>query len=100
MGNVLLVGTPTNGAGGGPTNVQLPDSTRVAISRALGLRANGIVFEGHGIPPHVLSAPTLENLREDRDVALEIAEAWILSDEGLPPRTQPLPGIVDDSGGT
>jgi carboxyl-terminal processing protease len=99
MGNVLLVGTPTNGAGGGPTNVQLPDSTRVAISRALGLRANGIVFEGHGIPPHVFSAPTLENLREDRDVALEIAEAWILSDEGLPPRTQPLPGIVDDSVG-
>ena len=62
-------------------------------------RANGIVFEGHGIPPHVFSAPTLENLREDRDVALEIAEAWILSDEGLPPRTQPLPGIVDDSVG-
>jgi carboxyl-terminal processing protease len=95
MGRVLLVGQPTNGAGGGPTIVKLPDGTRVAISRALGLRANGVVFEGHGIPPHIYSAPTLKDLREGRDGALEIAKDWIGSRKGLPPRTQPLSGSMD-----
>jgi len=92
MGNVLLVGTPTNGAGGGPTAVSLPDGTRIAISRALGLRANGVVFEGHGIPPHIFSTPTLADLRAGRDAALEIAKKWILSGEEVPSRNQPLPG--------
>jgi C-terminal processing protease CtpA/Prc len=91
MGNVLLVGAPTNGAGGGPTTVQLSDGTRVAISRALGLRVNGIVFEGHGIPPHVEALPTLADLRTGRDDALETAKDWILSNRDLPSRTQPLP---------
>ncbi|MDP2895979.1 MAG: S41 family peptidase [bacterium] len=90
MGNVLLVGAPTNGAGGGPTTVQLSDGTRVAISRALGLRVNGIVFEGHGIPPHIFSVPTLDDLRKGRDAALETAKDWILSDKNVPSRTQPL----------
>lgn len=90
MGNVLLVGAPTNGAGGGPTTVQLSDGTRVAISRALGLRVNGIVFEGHGIPPHVEALPTLAHLRKGRDAALETAKDWILSDKNVPSRTQPL----------
>jgi len=92
MGRVLLVGTPTNGAGGGPTGVNLPDGTRVAISRALGLRANGVVFEGHGIPPHILSTPTLADLRGGRDAALELAREWILSGREVPPRSQMLPG--------
>ncbi len=91
MGRVLLIGMPTNGAGGGPTAVKLPDGTRIAISRALGLRANGVVFEGHGIPPHIYSAPTLKDLRESRDAALEIAKDWIASGKDLPSRTQPLP---------
>jgi len=89
-GKVLLVGTPTNGAGGGPTTVKLPDGTRVAISRALGIRANGVVFEGHGIPPHVFSTPTLEDLRQGRDPAVEVAANWIVSNQALPPRAQPL----------
>ena len=97
MGDVLLVGTPTNGAGGGPTNVRLADGTRVAICCALGLRANGIVFEGHGIPPHVFSTSTLADLREGSDAALEAAKDWILSDMRIPPRTQPLPRPFDDS---
>ncbi len=91
MGNVLLVGAPTNGAGGGPTTVQLSDGTRVAISRALGLRVNGIVFEGHGIPPHIFSTPTLDDLRRGRDGALDVAKEWILSDKKIPPRHQALP---------
>lgn len=91
MGNVLLVGAPTNGAGGGPTTVRLPDGTRVAISRALGLRVNGVVFEGHGIPPHIFSTPTLDDLRKGRDAALEIAKEWILSDKDVPARSQSLP---------
>jgi carboxyl-terminal processing protease len=95
MGRVLLVGLPTNGAGGGPTIVNLPDGTRVAISRALGLRANGVVFEGHGIPPHIYSGPTLKDLREGRDAALEIAQDWIVSGKDLPPRTQPLSGCME-----
>ncbi len=86
MGNVLLVGTPTNGAGGGPTAVSLPDGTRIAISRALGLRANGVVFEGHGIPPHIFSTPTLADLRAGRDAALETAKEWILSGAKVPSR--------------
>jgi C-terminal processing protease CtpA/Prc len=91
MGNVLLVGTPTNGAGGGPTSVQLPDGTRVAISRALGLRANGIIFEGHGIPPHIHCPLTQEDLRTGKDAALEAAVDWILSGGKPPARSQPLP---------
>jgi len=94
MGRVLLVGLPTNGAGGGPTIVKLADGTRVAISRALGLRANGVVFEGHGIPPHIYSAPTLKDLRESRDAALERAKNWIGSGGDLPPRIQPLSASV------
>jgi carboxyl-terminal processing protease len=92
MGNALLVGAPTNGAGGGPTNVQLSDGTRLAISRALGLRVNGIVFEGHGIPPHIEALPTLADLRAGRDAALNIAKDWILSGKDIPSRSQPLPG--------
>jgi C-terminal processing protease CtpA/Prc len=91
MGHVLLVGLPTNGAGGGPTVVQLPDSTRVAISRALGLRANGVVFEGHGIPPHIYCMPTLKTLREGQDSALDAAKEWIRSGKALPSRT-PMEG--------
>ncbi len=95
MGRVLLVGLPTNGAGGGPTVIELPDGTRVAISRALGLRANGVVFEGRGIPPHIYSSPTLSDLREHRDAALEIAKEWIGSGKEPPPRSQPLCQSVD-----
>jgi carboxyl-terminal processing protease len=91
MGRVLLVGLPTNGAGGGPTLVSLPDGTKVRISRALGLRANGVVFEGHGIPPHIYAAPTLEDLRQGRDRALKLAQEWIISGKDLPARNQPLP---------
>jgi carboxyl-terminal processing protease len=87
MKRVLLVGTPTNGAGGGPTLVTLSDGTKVVISRALGLRANGVVFEGHGIPPDIFSSPTLDDLRHGRDAALEIAKAWLLSGKPVPPRT-------------
>jgi C-terminal processing protease CtpA/Prc len=90
MGSVLLVGTPTNGAGGGPTSVTLPDGSRVRISRALGIRANGIVFEGHGIPPHVEITPTIEDLRNGRDPALAIAREWIVSGSNVPARSQPL----------
>jgi len=95
MGNVLLVGRPTNGAGGGPTGVSLPDGTKVRISRALGLRANGVVFEGHGIPPHIVSEPTLDDLRYGRDAALQIAQDWILSDKPVPARAQPLPAAPE-----
>jgi C-terminal processing protease CtpA/Prc len=90
MGSVLLVGQPTNGAGGGPTAVTLPDGTRIAVSRALGIRANGVVFEGHGIPPHFYSEPTLNNLREGRDAALQTAKEWIRSDKDVPSRIQPI----------
>lgn len=90
MGFVLLVGTSTNGAGGGPTSVTLPDGSRVRISRALGIRANGIVFEGHGIPPHIEITPTIEDLRNGRDPALEIAKEWIVSGSNVPARSQPL----------
>lgn len=91
MGRVLLVGQPTNGAGGGPTSVNLPDGTQVAISRALGIRANGVVFEGHGIPPHVYAPLKLEDLRSGRDLAMEIAREWIASAKDVPSRIQPLP---------
>ncbi len=95
MGRVLLVGTPTNGAGGGPTGVTLRDGTRVRISRALGVRANGVVFEGHGIPPHIFCAPLLQDLREGRDRALELAQAWVLSINPVPDRNQSLPSIAN-----
>lgn len=90
MGRVLLVGRPTNGAGGGPTGVTLSDGTRVVISRALGLRANGVVFEGLGIPPHILLSPTLDDLRQGRDVVLDAAKRWILSGKPVPARSQSL----------
>ncbi|HOW69689.1 MAG TPA: S41 family peptidase [Phycisphaerae bacterium] len=92
MGHILLVGSPTNGAGGGPTSVTLPDGTQLRISRALGLRANGVVFEGHGIPPHIVSTPTLDDLRTGRDAALEIGKEWILSNKTVPSRFQSIDG--------
>ncbi len=90
MGHVLLVGTPTNGAGGGPTGVELPDGSRVRISRALGVRANGVVFEGHGIPPHLFCAPTIAGLRSGGDAALELGRDWLLSDRPVPDRSMRL----------
>lgn len=90
IGRVLLVGMPTNGAGGGPTLVTLGDGTKVVISRALGLRANGVVFEGHGLPPHIYAEPTLSDLRQGRDPALQRAKEWLLSAKPLPERNQPL----------
>jgi C-terminal processing protease CtpA/Prc len=84
ISHVLLVGVPTNGAGGGPTGVTLRDGTTVRISRALGLRANGVVFEGHGIPPHITSTPSLEDLRVGRDAALDTAKEWLLSAKPVP----------------
>lgn len=90
MGRVLLVGLPTNGAGGGPTRVTLGDGTQVMISRALGIRANGVVFEGLGLPPHINLAPTLDDLRNGRDPVLERAKEWILSNQPIPARIQPL----------
>jgi hypothetical protein len=92
-----LVGTPTNGAGGGPTRVELPDGTPVAISRALGIRANGVVFEGHGIPPHTWSAPTISDLRAGRDAALDLAQEWVLSDRPIPARSQSLPSHLKET---
>lgn len=90
LGRVLLVGMPTNGAGGGPTLVTLCDGTKAVISRALGLRANGVVFEGHGLPPHLFAQPSLSDLRQGRDAALELAQDWLLSGKPLPVRSQPL----------
>jgi carboxyl-terminal processing protease len=87
---ILLVGEPTDGAGGGPTQVTLCDGTQVVISRALGLRASGVVFEGLGLPPHIYATPSLDDLRQGRDPALEQAKEWLLSDKPLPPRSQPL----------
>jgi C-terminal processing protease CtpA/Prc len=86
MRRVLLVGRPTNGAGGGPTMVTLIDGTKVVISRALGMRVNGVVFEGHGIPPHIIASPSLDDLRQNRDPALEQAKRWLLSNDPVPPR--------------
>jgi carboxyl-terminal processing protease len=91
IARVLLVGMPTNGAGGGPTLVTLDDGTKVVISRALGLRANGVVFEGHGLPPHIYAPPSLSDLREGRDGALDLAQEWLLSTKPSPERNQPLP---------
>jgi len=91
IARVLLVGMPTNGAGGGPTLVTLRDGTKVVISRALGLRVNGVVFEGHGLPPHIYASPSLSDLRQGRDAALDLAKEWLLSAKPLPKRDQPLP---------
>ena len=93
IGSVLLVGMPTNGAGGGPTLVTLCDGTKVVISRALGVRANGVVFEGHGLPPHIYTPASLSDLRQGRDAALDHAKEWLLSAKPLPPRKQPLTGV-------
>jgi carboxyl-terminal processing protease len=90
MGRALLVGAPTNGAGGGPTMVTLCDGTKLVISRAVGFRANGVMFEGHGIPPHILAIPSLEDLRQGRDAAVNIAQTWLLSAAPVPARSQPL----------
>jgi carboxyl-terminal processing protease len=89
-GRMLLVGRPTNGAGGGPTGVTLCDGTKVMISRALSLRANGVVFEGYGLVPHILVPPSLSDLRQGRDAALEAARKWLLSNDPLPQRDQRL----------
>ena len=88
---ILLAGTPTDGAGGGPTSVTLCDGTQVRISRALGIRSNGVVFEGHGIPPHLEVMPTLHDVRTGTDRTLELAAEWLLSNRPLPPHSQELP---------
>ena len=72
----LLVGTPTTGACGWSKGIDLPGG--VTLRCALTFPLHGKVPSPlHGIEPHHLVTPTIEDIRTDRDTVLEKAMALL-----------------------
>jgi len=68
----LLVGTPTTGACGWSKNIDLPGGVSLRCSLTFPLHGK-MPSPLHGIEPHHLVEPTLEDIRTGRDTVLEEA---------------------------
>ena len=78
----LLVGTPTTGACGWSKGIDLPGG--VTLRCALTFPLHGKVPSPlHGIEPHHLVTPTIEDIRAGRDTVLEKAMALLNSTRAL-----------------
>jgi hypothetical protein len=68
----LLVGTPTTGACGWSNGIDLPGGVTLRCSLTFPLHGK-VPSPLHGIEPHHLVAPTIEDIRAGRDTVLEKA---------------------------
>jgi len=76
-GRAITVGTQTAGASGNPVTFNLPGG-RVRFSTGFFRRSDGTPIEGRGISPDIPVEPTIEDIRQGRDPALERAVRYIL----------------------
>jgi C-terminal processing protease CtpA/Prc len=68
-----LVGETTGGSTGQPLSFKLPGGGSAEICTRDVAYPDGRVFEGVGIPPQVKVSPTVSDIRQGRDAALERA---------------------------
>ena len=68
-----LVGETTGGSTGQPLTFKLPGGGAGKISTMEDSYPDGRVFEGVGVPPQVKVSPTVSDIRQGRDAALERA---------------------------
>ncbi|MGH8692841.1 MAG: S41 family peptidase [Burkholderiales bacterium] len=71
--NVTFIGSPTNGANGFVTQMDLPGGISVNFSGQDVRHADGRQLQRIGIQPHIKVEPTIEGIRNGRDEVLEKA---------------------------
>ena len=76
----IFVGSPTMGANGGVTNVQLPGGLRVSFTGARVMHPDGQPLQRVGLQPDVTVTPTIAGIRAGRDEVLERAVACLLDE--------------------
>ena len=91
----IFVGSPTMGANGGVTNVQLPGGLRVSFTGARVAHADGAPLQRVGLQPDVVATPTIAGIRAGRDEVLERAVACLL-DPACAPRRPGTSPTADD----
>jgi carboxyl-terminal processing protease len=69
----LLVGETTAGSSGQPYNLELGNGMFATVGAKREMFPDGSRFEGAGIKPDVEMSPTVEDIRQGRDVVLEAA---------------------------
>jgi carboxyl-terminal processing protease len=78
-GRAIVVGETTGGSTGQPYVVELGDGMQAIVGSKREMFPDGGRFEGVGIRPDVEISPTVEDLRAERDVVLEVARARLLA---------------------
>ena len=76
---VTYIGTPTNGANGNVTKVQLPADLEVWFTGLETRHGDGRQLQRVGIQPHIRVEPSVEGIRAGRDEVLEVAISHIRS---------------------
>ena len=76
----LLVGTPTTGACGWSKGIDLPGGVTLRCSLTFPLHGK-VPSPLHGMEPHHLVTPTIEDIRAGRDTVLEKAMALLGPDQ-------------------
>jgi C-terminal processing protease CtpA/Prc len=80
----VFVGSPTAGANGAVTSVQLPGDIRVSFTGARVRHADGRALQRVGLQPQVHVTPTVAGIREGRDEVLECAVACLATNDCAP----------------
>ncbi|MBX9927372.1 MAG: hypothetical protein K2X99_00535 [Gemmatimonadaceae bacterium] len=75
--HALVVGDTTWGSTGQPKFLDLKNGMQFQVSARRYRRANGLPFEGAGLPPHIVVPLTASDLRAGKDATLERALAEI-----------------------
>lgn len=72
-----FIGSPTNGANGDVTSIQLPGGVSTMFSGHDVRHADGRQLQRVGIQPHIEVHPTIAGIREGRDEVLDAAVAFL-----------------------
>ncbi|HEX8255383.1 MAG TPA: S41 family peptidase [Thermoanaerobaculia bacterium] len=71
-----FIGTPTAGANGDVTSLNLPGGFKVMFTGHDVRHVDGRQLQRIGIVPHIVAEPTVQGLREGKDEVLERALVW------------------------
>ena len=77
-GRAVLVGETTAGSTGQPYVLDLGHDMIVLIGAKREMFPDGSRFEGIGIKPDVVVSPSLDDIRQERDVVLEAAQKSLI----------------------
>lgn len=76
-GRAMVIGEPTGGGSGNPIHVPLPGGAVVRLSRWIEYFADGTMVEGNGTRPQILVRPTVQEVLDGEDPALERAVRFL-----------------------